>query len=38
MLGRVIAVAVLIRSIDLFRIYDYVYVMTGGGPAPRPRR
>lgn len=32
MLGRVIAVAVLIRSIDLFRIYDYVYVMTGGGP------
>lgn len=32
MLGRVIAIAVLIRSIDLFRIYDYVYVMTGGGP------
>jgi multiple sugar transport system permease protein len=32
MLGRVIAVAVLIRSIDLFRIYDYIYVMTGGGP------
>jgi multiple sugar transport system permease protein len=32
MLGRVIAVAILIRSIDLFRIYDYVYVMTGGGP------
>jgi multiple sugar transport system permease protein len=32
MLSRVIAVAVLIRSIDLFRIYDYVYVMTGGGP------
>lgn len=32
MLGRVIAIAVLIRGIDLFRIYDYVYVMTGGGP------
>ena len=32
LLGRVIAIAVLIRSIDLFRIYDYVYVMTGGGP------
>jgi multiple sugar transport system permease protein len=32
MLSRVIAVAVLIRSIDLFRIYDYVYVITGGGP------
>jgi len=32
MLGRVIAIAVLIRSVDLFRIYDYVYVMTGGGP------
>ncbi|HEX2527755.1 MAG TPA: sugar ABC transporter permease [Geminicoccus sp.] len=32
LLGRVIAVAVLIRSIDLFRIYDYIYVMTSGGP------
>jgi multiple sugar transport system permease protein len=32
MLGRVIGIAVLIRGIDLFRIYDYVYVMTGGGP------
>lgn len=32
MLSKVIAIAVLIRSIDLFRIYDYVYVMTGGGP------
>lgn len=32
LLGRVIAVAVLIRSIDLFRVYDYVYVMTSGGP------
>lgn len=32
MLGRVIAVAVLLRGIDLFRIYDYIYVMTSGGP------
>ncbi len=32
LLGRVIAVAVLIRTIDLFRIYDYVYAMTAGGP------
>lgn len=32
MLSRVFAVAVLIRGIDLFRIYDYVYVMTTGGP------
>ena len=32
MLGKVIAVALLIRGIDLFRVYDYVYVMTGGGP------
>jgi multiple sugar transport system permease protein len=32
MMGRVIAVAMLIRGIDLFRIYDYIYVMTGGGP------
>jgi multiple sugar transport system permease protein len=32
MLGPVIAIAVLIRGVDLFRIYDYVYVMTGGGP------
>lgn len=32
MLGRVIAVAVLIRTIDLFRIYDYIFTMTTGGP------
>lgn len=30
--SRVIAVAVLIRTIDLFRVYDYVYAMTAGGP------
>lgn len=32
MLGKVIAIAILIRGIDVFRIYDYVYVMTSGGP------
>jgi len=32
MLGRVMAVAILIRGIDLFRIFDYVFVMTAGGP------
>lgn len=32
MLGKVVAIAVLIRGVDLFRVYDYVYVMTGGGP------
>lgn len=32
MLGRVIAIAILIRGIDLFKLYDYVYVLTGGGP------
>ncbi len=37
MLGRVIAVAVLIRTIDLFRVYDYVYVMTAGGPGNATR-
>jgi multiple sugar transport system permease protein len=32
MLSRVIAVVVLIRGIDLFRTFDYIYVMTSGGP------
>jgi len=32
MLSKVIAVAVLIRGIDLFRTFDYIYVMTSGGP------
>lgn len=32
MMSKVIAVAVLIRGVDLFRIYDYVYIITGGGP------
>jgi multiple sugar transport system permease protein len=32
MMSRVIAVAVLIRGIDIFRMFDYVFVMTSGGP------
>ena len=32
LMGKVIAVAVLIRGIDLFRIFDYMFVMTSGGP------
>lgn len=32
MLSRVLAVAILVRGIDLFRIFDYIYVMTSGGP------
>lgn len=32
MMSRIIAIAVLIRGIDLFRIYDYVKVMTDSGP------
>ena len=32
MMSKVIAVAVLIRGVDLFRIYDYIYIITGGGP------
>ena len=32
MLSRIIAIAVLIRGVDLFRIFDYVKVMTDSGP------
>src|SRR5882724_7097620 len=32
LMSRIIALAVLIRGVDLFRIYDYVKVMTDGGP------
>ena len=32
LLRKVIAVAVLIRGIDIFRMFDYVFVMTSGGP------
>lgn len=32
MMSKVIAIAVLIRGIDVFRVFDYIYVMTSGGP------
>ncbi len=32
MLSKIIAIAILIRGIDLFRVYDYVKVMTDSGP------
>lgn len=32
LMSKVIAVAVLIRGIDIFRMFDYVFVMTSGGP------
>jgi len=32
MMSKIIALAVLIRGIDLFRVYDYVKVMTDSGP------
>lgn len=32
MMSRVIAVAILLRGIDLFRVFDYIFVMTSGGP------
>ena len=32
MLSKIIAIAVLIRGVDLFRIYDYIKVMTDSGP------
>jgi multiple sugar transport system permease protein len=32
MLSKIIALAVLIRGVDLFRIYDYIKVMTDSGP------
>ena len=32
MLSKIIAIAVLIRGVDLFRTFDYVKVMTEGGP------
>ena len=32
MMSRVIAVAVLVRGIDVFRMFDYVFTMTSGGP------
>jgi len=33
LLGRVLAVTVLLRALDAFRVFDVVYVLTDGGPA-----
>lgn len=35
MLRPMIAVAVLFRLVDLLKVFDYVYVMTGGGPGTK---
>lgn len=35
LLRPVIAVAVLLRIIDLYRVFDYIYVLTSGGPGTR---
>ena len=32
MMSKVIAIAVLIRGVDLFRAFDYIKVMTDSGP------
>ena len=32
LMHKIIAVAILIRGIDIFRMFDYVFVMTSGGP------
>jgi multiple sugar transport system permease protein len=32
MMSKIIALAVLIRGVDLFRVYDYIKVMTDSGP------
>jgi hypothetical protein len=33
-----ILAAVVFRSLDAFRVFDLIYVMTRGGPMPQPRR
>ena len=38
LLAYIMLVAVLIRGMDAFRELDIIYVLTGGGPGPRPRR
>src|SRR5262249_43476715 len=35
LLMPVVAVAALIRFIDSFRVFDHIYVLTGGGPGDR---
>ena len=33
LLSPVLLVAMLLRTLDAFRVFDVIYVMTGGGPA-----
>lgn len=33
LLRSVLAIAILFRLVDLYRVYDYVHIMTSGGPA-----
>jgi multiple sugar transport system permease protein len=33
LLGPVLVVALLFRTVDALRVFDIIYVMTGGGPA-----
>jgi multiple sugar transport system permease protein len=35
LLRNVLAVVILFRIIDLYRVFDYIYVMTSGGPGQR---
>jgi len=35
LLKPVLAIAILLRAIDLFRVFDYVYILTAGGPGTR---
>ena len=35
LLRNVVAIVVLFRIIDLYRVFDYIYVMTSGGPGQR---
>lgn len=35
LLGGVITVAVLFRLVDLYKVFDYIVIMTSGGPAGR---
>lgn len=35
LLRNVLAIVILFRIIDLYRVFDYIYVMTSGGPGQR---
>jgi multiple sugar transport system permease protein len=38
LLAPAIVVALAFRALDAFRVFDLIYVLTGGGPARRPSR